>query len=126
MKSVAERFQSGHVDLRTVSFADMDILGHKVAPRVARQLGHQLTEQQSGELDSNEFHSKYKSPIEVSNIPELAVTETDDGRIRTRQPDFGTGTHNPSWKETKTALCTRMSSEVVAKLQDRIRSLCYC
>ena len=41
-----------------------------------------------------------------------AVVETDGGRIRTRETECGSGTHNPAWKETKTALCMRMSSDV--------------
>ena len=41
-----------------------------------------------------------------------AVDETDGGRIRTRETECGSGTHNPAWKETKTALCMRMSSDV--------------
>mgnify|MGYP007062760592 FL=1 len=58
------------------------------------------------------LHGKGQLKVEVSNLPDLAVVETDSGRIRTRETDCGSGTHNPSWQETKTALCIRMSNEV--------------
>ena len=47
----------------------------------------------------------------MTNIPQLAVVETDGGRIRTREIEHGSGTHQPAWKESKTALFMRMASE---------------
>ena len=72
-------------------------------------VGGDLREQQ--QLRS-ELHAAGKLKVEVSNLPDLAVVETDGGRIRTRETECGSGTHNPAWKETKTALCMRMSSDV--------------
>jgi len=77
--------------------------------RMADKVGRELREQQQLRV---ELHAQGKLKVEVSNIPELAVIETDGGRIRTRETECGSGTHNPAWKETKTALCMRMSSEV--------------
>ena len=43
-------------------------------------------------------------------IPDLAIVEFDGGRIRTRETEYGSGTHHPAWKESKTALFMRMAS----------------
>lgn len=77
--------------------------------RMISDVGGDLREQQ--QLRS-ELHAAGKLKVEVSNLPDLAVVETDGGRIRTRETECGSGTHNPAWKETKTALCMRMSSDV--------------
>ena len=58
-----------------------------------------------------ELHEQKQLAVEVSNTPELAVVEFDGGRIRTRETGHGSGTHEPAWKESKTALFMRMSSE---------------
>jgi len=76
---------------------------------MADKVGSELREQQQERVKR---HAAGKLKVEVTNIPELAVVETDGGRIRTREAGCGSGTHNPAWKETKTALCMRMSSEV--------------
>lgn len=77
--------------------------------RMADRVGSELREQQQERV---ELHAAGKLKIEVTNIPDLAVVETDGGRIRTREAECGPGTHSPAWRETKTALCMRMSSEV--------------
>ena len=58
-----------------------------------------------------ELHEKKTLPVEVSHAPQLAVVEFDGGRIRTRETGHSSGTHAPAWKESKTALFMRMSSE---------------
>jgi len=77
--------------------------------RMTSRVGSDLREKQQQRAA---LHAKGKLKIEVSNLPDLAVVETDGGRIRTRETDCGSGTHEPAWKETKTALCMRMSSDV--------------
>lgn len=79
--------------------------------RITDAAGRQLREEQQERV---ERHQRKQLPIEVENIPELAVVETDGGRIRTREPGHGRGTHEPAWKESKTALFMRMTSKTHA------------
>jgi len=57
------------------------------------------------------LHEQKQLPVEVENIPDLAVAETDGGRIATRESGCGSGTHHAAWKESKTALFMRMASK---------------
>jgi hypothetical protein len=79
--------------------------------RLAREAGQTLLGEQR---ERAERHARKELPIEVENLPELAVVETDGGRIRTRQEGQGPGTHAPAWRESKTALFQRMTSETHA------------
>ncbi len=40
---VQERIDQGHLDVRNMSFAEMEMLSHQIGRRVAQQLGHQMT-----------------------------------------------------------------------------------
>ena len=75
--------------------------------RLSDQAGRELCEQQQQRVA---LHAQKKLAVEVRNIPALAVVETDGGRIRTRETEYGSGTHHPVWKESKTALFMRMAS----------------
>lgn len=77
--------------------------------RIAREQGRCLLDQQHERAAA---HQVGELAVEVENPPELAVVQMDGGRIRTRQPGHGPGTHDPAWKETKNALFLRASSEV--------------
>ena len=57
------------------------------------------------------LHEQKQLAVEVNSFPELAVVETDGGRIRTRETESGSGTHHPAWKESKTALFMRLTSD---------------
>lgn len=50
---ISERAASGEIDLKTMSFAEMEMLSHQISRRVARQLGVNLSQQQ-GELDPDD------------------------------------------------------------------------
>lgn len=90
------------------SLAEINISSRHIN-RMTDKVGSELREQQRERV---ELHATGKLRIEVGNTPDLAVVKTDGGRIRTRETECGSGTHNPAWKETKTALCMRMASEV--------------
>ncbi|MEZ6125813.1 MAG: hypothetical protein R3C49_22025 [Planctomycetaceae bacterium] len=77
--------------------------------RIVHETGEQLHAEQAERAE--QFFSG-KLACEVENVPDLAVVECDGGRIRTRQPDSGPGTHDPAWRESKVGLCMRMTSEV--------------
>jgi len=80
--------------------------------RIAECVGQRLLDQQR---ERSAQHANKQLPVEVENIPPLAVVEVDGGRIRTRKEQQGCGTHHPAWRESKTALFMRMSSEVSDK-----------
>lgn len=79
--------------------------------RLADQAGQHLWEEQHERADR---HADKSLPVEVPNVPELGAVEYDGGRINTREPGHGPGTHAAAWKESKTALFLRMSSETHA------------
>jgi len=76
--------------------------------RLTDEAGRELREEQQQRVA---LHAKKQLPVQVKNIPELAVVETDGGRIHTRETESGSGTHYPAWKESKTALFMRMASK---------------
>jgi hypothetical protein len=80
--------------------------------RLTDAAGRELREQQQQRVV---LPAQKKLAVEVPNIPALAVVETDGGRIRTRETESGSGTHHPSWKESKTALFMRMASDTHEK-----------
>lgn len=77
--------------------------------RIAQAAGQRLADQQHERAD---LLKQRTLSVEVKNLPDLAVVEMDGGRIRTRQEDQGSGTHDPRWRETKNALFLRMQSDV--------------
>ena len=93
------------------SIGEIDISGRHVG-RLAGQHGRRLIDRQRQRAEA---HRRKELPVEVENPPGLAVVEMDGGRIRTRQPGHGPGTHQPAWRETKNALFLRMSSEIHAE-----------
>lgn len=76
--------------------------------RLAHEAGGRLLAQQRERAE--QFQSK-QLPVEVENIPQVAVVEMDGGRIRTRAEGQGIGTHDPAWRESKNALFQRMTSK---------------
>jgi len=55
-KFIEERVNSGDIDLRTMSFAEMELLSHEIGQRVARGLGGQLAERQNETLWSDDYN----------------------------------------------------------------------
>lgn len=76
--------------------------------RMAHETGGRLLKQQR---ERSEMFQRKKLPVEVENIPHVAVVEMDGGRIRTRAEGQGVGAHDPAWRESKNALFQRMTSE---------------
>ncbi|MCA9055399.1 MAG: hypothetical protein KDA75_16270, partial [Planctomycetaceae bacterium] len=87
---------------------EVTICGRQIG-RIAREQGRSLLDEQH---ERAEAHQRKESPVEVENPPELSVVQMDGGRLRTRQPGRGPGTHDPAWKETTNALFLRPSSAV--------------
>lgn len=52
---VQERIDNGHIDLRNMSFADVELLSHQIARRVGQHLGHELSDRQC-ELYSDDYN----------------------------------------------------------------------
>lgn len=102
----AQSFARAEVLLATVGGIE---LSSRQINRVAEQAGERLL---AAQHDRAERHARKRLPVEVTNPPELAVVEIDGGRIRTRAEKQGPGTHAPAWKESKTAVFLRMSSDV--------------
>jgi len=124
LKIERENFSPGVVKkvilaaVETKSFARAEAVMHKIAEveisgrhigRLAQKHGERLIDEQRTRASA---HRQKQLPVEVENVPELAVVELDGGRIRTRAEGHGPGTHEPAWKETKNALFLRMSSTV--------------
>ena len=51
---VQERIDNGHLDVRNMSFAEMEMLSHQIGRRVAQHLDHERTGRQS-ELYSDDY-----------------------------------------------------------------------
>ncbi len=51
---VQERIDNGHIDVKNMSFAEMEMLSHQIGRRVAQHLGQQMTRQQA-ELYSDDY-----------------------------------------------------------------------
>jgi len=51
---VQERIDNGHIDVASMSFAEMEMLSHQIGRRVAQQLGHEMTDRHST-LDSHDY-----------------------------------------------------------------------
>lgn len=103
--ATCKSFAQAQVQLETLGEI---VMSDRHLGRLAQDAGQRLLDEQRQRA---ERHARNELPVEVQNIPELAVVETDGGRIRTRQPGQGPGTHHPAWRESKTALFQRMSSE---------------
>jgi len=76
---VAERVNSGHIDLKTASFRAIEQLSHEIGQRVARQLGGQMTAEQSGELYSDDYNCPVCG-LECEAIKHARTVDTIDGR----------------------------------------------
>ncbi len=76
--------------------------------RLTDEAGHELRGPQQQHVAR---HKRKQLTVEVNNLPELAVAETDGGRIppMKRRPDRER--IHPVWKESKTALAMRMTSD---------------
>lgn len=86
---------------------EIKISGRHVG-RIAREVGETLLDEQRQRA---ELFSRKELPVEVENIPRIAVVEMDGGRILTRAEGRGAGTHDPAWRESKNALFQRMTGD---------------
>lgn len=74
-------------------------LSAKTIERLVGQVGEELSHNHAQDIDGKE-----------TVIPNVAVVSCDGGRIRTRQPNQGSGVHDPAWRETKNASFEKMTS----------------
>lgn len=105
--AAAETHSYARAELVLAALSEIEISSRQIN-RLTDQTGAELRQQQQQRVT---LHERKELPIEVKNLPDLAVVETDGGRIRTRETEHGSGTHHPAWKESKTALFMRMASE---------------
>lgn len=85
--------------------------GHTLSEKTVERVGLQAGQELAGLRDQD---SQFLSAV-VEAPPELAVVESDGGRIRTRQMHSGPGVHLPAWRETKNACLLRMTHRVHAE-----------
>jgi hypothetical protein len=93
------------------TLAEVEISSRQIN-RITDKAGARLRKQQQQRVED---HQRKTLNVEVRNSPALAVVEFDGGRIRTRETGCGSGTHDPAWKESKTALFMRMASKTYAE-----------
>ena len=74
---VQERIDNGHIDVRNMSFAEMEMLSHQISRRVAQHLGQQMTSQQS-ELSSDDYNCP-TCGLECEAIKHNRTIRTIDG-----------------------------------------------
>jgi len=83
--------------------------GNAVSPKTIQRITHVVGNELAMRRDAEEdaaVESLARSP-EVP--PELAVVQSDGGRIRTRREESGPGVHQEQWRETKNACLLRMT-----------------
>lgn len=108
--AAAETHSYARAELMLEVLSGIEISSRQIN-RLTDETGRALREEQQQRVV---LHEQKKLDVDVQNIPELAVVETDGGRVRTREASIGPGTHQPAWKESKTALFMRMTSETHA------------
>lgn len=89
--------------------AEIRISGRQVG-RIAHELGAQLRTERDQRVEAfQDKQAKPESPV----APRLAVVEIDGGRlqIRSEEPGFGPGIHDPAWREDKVANLLTMRTQ---------------
>ena len=79
--------------------AEVAISGRQTG-RIAHEIGEELRRARQQQVEA--FQADRLRP-EVAVAPELAVVESDGGRLQTRAEDQGRGVHDPAWREDKFA-----------------------
>ena len=72
------RVSNGDVDLKTVSFREIEQLSHDIGRRIAQQLGRQFTDKQCAELYSDDYNCP-TCGLECEAIKHPRTVETIDG-----------------------------------------------
>ena len=75
---IDERVADGEIDLRTMTFAEMETLGHEIGRRVAQMLDGQLTERQNETLYSDDYNCP-SCGLECEAIKHPRTIQTVDG-----------------------------------------------
>jgi hypothetical protein len=87
----------------------------RISPRhlqtLCHEVGGELVEEQRTRTDAFRKRPLNTPPKTASPPIPLAVVMVDGGRVQTRKPGHGPGVHDSSWRETKTALLLRTTSE---------------
>jgi hypothetical protein len=83
--------------------------GNAVSPNTIQRITHAVGNELAALRDAEEDGTteSFARPSEAP--PELAVVQSDGGRIRTRRENRGAGVHDEQWRETKNACLLRMS-----------------
>ncbi len=74
---VQERIDNGHIDLKNMSFAEIEMLNHQIGRRVAQHLGCQMTAQQA-QLYSDDYNCP-KCGLECEAIQKTRTIDSLDG-----------------------------------------------
>jgi hypothetical protein len=75
---IEERIASGAIDPATMSFSEMELLGHEIGQRVARMLGGQLTGRQSEALGADDYDCP-TCGLECEALRHVRTVQTIDG-----------------------------------------------
>jgi hypothetical protein len=88
-----------------------NLVSFKTIERVTQDVGQELVALRDTALDEAQGGLAHVPEAP----PQLAVVQSDGGRIRTRQPGHGPGVHQEAWRETKNACLLRMSHQTFAE-----------
>jgi len=77
-------------------------------------IGEELQQDRDAKTAAFQTRPLTGEPTRVEPSPALACVEVDGGRIQTRSPDFGSGVHDPHWRESKNAGFFRMTGKSFA------------
>ena len=77
--------------------AEVTISGRQVG-RITEEIGQEMAEKR--DLKTNQFQDKTLASA-VIGVPRVAVVEMDGGRFLARGCGSGPGSHEASWKETR-------------------------
>lgn len=76
---IADRLAAGDIDLKTMSFASMELFAHELGQRLARSLGGELTSLQ-GDLYSDDYNCP-TCGLECEAIKHPREIQTVDGTV---------------------------------------------
>lgn len=76
---------------------------------LAQEVGDELVEQQRKTTEAARARRLNTAPKQAEPPIPLAVVMVDGGRIQTRKSGAGPGVHEPTWRESKTAILLRMT-----------------
>ncbi len=111
LQKIAEagaRFHSFADAAYALNLFDVEISSRQV-DRITQEIGNELIELRDQKVIQRR---RRELPVRVEVPPQAVVVEVDGGRLKTRQPGCGPGTHHVQFKEEKVAALVTLQSEV--------------